>query len=326
LKLRLAHTVIRLVIFLGAALLAPIASAAAQSGQRLQFEDYTDDFERVWQATSTLPDDQKAAAFETAFRKIIPGFYDTDRVRDFTTAEGYRALILNALQEYPVNRAGIQRVSRDFRALVGPAQEQFEAQFGPMTGYPSVLLVHSLGEFDGGTRELADGSHLMFGADMINRLYQDTPIKPFLQHELFHLLHGRIFPDCNAIYCSLWQEGLATYVAATLNPGVSDAALLLTVPAPIRPAVEAKKSEAVCAVRERLFSEKAEDYAPLFYGNKQLPGFPARMGYYIGYLVAQDIGRTRDLRQLAAMKPDDLRPLIVASLDRMANCATGERG
>jgi hypothetical protein len=304
--------------------LAAIVPAAPSNGQthELQFVDYTDDFDRVWQDTSTLPDEKKAAAFMSAFAKILPGFYDTRRVKDFMTSERYRRLIEKALKEYPGKRAGIQRVSRDFRSLVAPAQEQFEAQFGLLNGYPSVLLVHSLGEFDGGTRELADGQHLMFGADVIDRIYQTTPIKPFVQHELFHLLHGRTFSDCEGVYCSLWREGLATYVAATLNPGASDAALLLTIPAPIRPGVEANKNKAVCAVRQRLASEKPEDYASLFYGNKQLPGLPARMGYYIGFLVAQDLGRSRELKQLAALKPTEVKPLIEASLRQMADCST----
>ena len=320
------HNMIRLAVVLALALALPgLAPATPPKGQpqHLQFIDYTDDFDRVWQQTSALPEDKKPAAFTAAFDKILSGFYDARRVKDFIPAERYRELIEKALKEYPDKRNGIQRVSRDFRSLVAPAQEQFEHEFGPMTGYPSVLLVHSLGEFDGGTRELADGEHLMFGADVIDRLYQTTPIKPFVQHELFHLLHGRTFSSCEAVYCSLWREGLATYVAARLNPGASDAALLLTIPAPIRPAVEANKTKAVCAVRQRLGSEKPEDYAPLFYGNKQLPGLPGRMGYYIGYLVAQDLGRTRDLKQLAALKPAEVRALLEASLAHMADCTSG---
>ena len=56
---------------------------AAQPAQGLHFVDYTGDFERVWQETSTLPDAQKAPAFEAAFAKILPGFYKTERVKDF---------------------------------------------------------------------------------------------------------------------------------------------------------------------------------------------------------------------------------------------------
>ena len=51
-----------------------------------------------------------------------------------------------------------------------------------------------------------------------------------------------------------------------------------------------------------------------------IDGFPARMGYYLGYLGAADLGKTRSLKQLAALKPAEVKPLIDASLDRMADC------
>ena len=313
-----------------AGILAASSATARPPSQGLQFVDYTDEFAKVWQESSPLPDDQRVTAFRAAFAKILPGFYEPERVKDFIKPQRYNELILTGLKQYPEKHEGIARVSREFSGLVGPAQREFEATFGPMTGYPTVLIVNSFGEFDGGTRELADGMHLMYGADMIAQLYQTKPIKPFVQHELFHLLHGRTFNDCEAVACNLWQEGLATYVSATLNPGADDAALGLTMPAPIRPAVEANRKAAICAVRERLESDKPDDYAPLFYGNRKLDGFPARMGYYIGYIVAQDIGRTHDLKEMAAMTPDEVRPLIVQSLDSMASCpmdgSKGERG
>ncbi|HET7604501.1 MAG TPA: hypothetical protein VFK28_00340, partial [Sphingomicrobium sp.] len=216
---------------------APAAKAQQDQGHGLEFVDLTDDFDRVWNETRDLPDGQRVAAFEAAFAKILPGFYTPDRVKGFMTPEKYRGFVLKGLKDYPARRTGIQRVASEFRGLVEPAQKQFESVFGPMRGYPPIYLVNSFREFDGGTRDLAEGQRLMFGADVIDEIYKTEPIRPFIEHELFHLMHGRTFPDCEPLWCSLWEEGLATYVAATLNPGVSDAALGLTIPAPLRPAV-----------------------------------------------------------------------------------------
>ena len=47
------------------------------------------------------------------------------------------------------------------------------------------------------------------------------------------------------------------YVASKLNPGASDDALGLTIPRPLRAAVEAHRTEAICAVRQRLGSSVA---------------------------------------------------------------------
>jgi hypothetical protein len=296
----------------------PKHSAGTRGG--LRFVDLTPVFDRIWTSTSKLPDDKRVETFEAEFNKVLPGFYSAKRVSDFIEPAHYREMILKGLKDYPAQRAGIRRVSHQFASLVAPARGEFEATFGPMHGYPPIYLVNSFGEFDGGTRDLPEGSRLMFGADMIDRLYKGRSMKPFVEHELFHLMHARTFPNCDPVWCNLWEEGLATYVAATLNPKASDAELGLTIPQPIRPAVEAHRKQAFCAVRERLDSTKPEDYAPLFYGNKNVPGLPPRMGYYVGYLVVSEAGKTRSLKQLAALKPAEVKPLVTSTLAHMAEC------
>jgi hypothetical protein len=316
---------------LGACLAGPLDAATPARDNGLQLIDLTDDFDRVWTETRDLPDQQRVDAFETRFAKILPGFYSADRaqIKDFMTPEKYRAFVLKGLKTYPEQREGIQRVSGEFASLIAPAQKSFEKAFGPMLGYPPVYLVISFGEFDGGTRDLPEGTRLMFGADVIAKLYKDKPIQPFLHHELFHILHHRTFQECDTVWCNLWSEGLAVYVASQLNPGASDASLLLTYPSSLRDAVEAHRTEALCAVRGRLNSTDPKDAAPLFIGGSTplSPNLPPRFAYYVGYVVAQDLGRTRSLKQLAAMKNDEVRPLVEQSLARMTSCmAASERG
>jgi hypothetical protein len=142
----------------------------------------------------------------------------------------------------------------------------------------------------------------------------------FFYHELLHLYREESLRKCLTIWCSLWEEGLATYVASQLAPAAGDDELVLNLPEPIRPAVEADRERAICAVVRRLDSETERDFSALFQGDDQLPGFPSRMGYYIGYLVAADVGRTHDLHRMADMSLDEARPLIDASLARMATC------
>jgi hypothetical protein len=312
---------VRLLALLGLAF-SLTAAAPPPRTTGLQLVDTTGDFDRIWTATRDIPDDRRAEAFEAAFAKVLPGFYAADRVKDFMTPEKYQAFVLKGLKAYPDRKAGIQRVSRQFSGLIGPAQASFEKAFGPMRGYPPVYLVVSFGEFDGGTRDLPEGTRLMFGADMIDRLHSNSPIQPFFHHELFHLLHRRTFAECEIVWCGLWTEGLATYVASLLNPGASDESLLLTEPKPLRDAVEAHRTEAICAVRTRLDSTDMQEAGPMFMGgSRQIsPNLPPRFAYYVGYLVAQDLGRARSLKQLAALKNAQVKPLIVQSLDRMATC------
>jgi hypothetical protein len=201
------------------------------------------------------------------------------------------------------------------------AVQSFEQNFGPVPYQQPVYLLVSLGEFDGATRSLPQGEVLLFGADMIAKYHEKNDVTPFFHHELFHIYHSPRFSECDKVWCSLWSEGLATQVAASLNPKATDAELLLTLPEPIRPEVEKDRKPAVCAVWQRLDSDKDEDKRALFSFQRLGPGVPPRAGYLIGQWVAADLGKTRSLKQLADMNGEALRAEIESSLRRMADCA-----
>jgi hypothetical protein len=298
----------------------PGAAAPARASGEPQLVDTIPDFTAAWTATQDLPDDQRGPAFEAAFAHALPNFYDTARFSSEKSKAAYQARLLRNLKSFPQDRAGIEDVERRFSGMFAPALTTFEARFGPMRGYAPIYLVHSLGEFDGGTRDLPQGGRLLFGADVIAKLHAGRDVQPFFHHELFHILHQRSFGGCAAVWCSLWREGLATYVASQLNPGATDETLLLTVPEPIRPEVDAHRAVAVCAVAARLDSTNDKDFAPLFTFERLGPGTPPRFGYYVGFLVAQELGKTRSLEQLTALNQTQAKPLIVAALNKLAVC------
>lgn len=302
---------------LAACVLVACASAGIAEPAGLKLVDVTGDFDRVAASTAALSDKERVAEFEKSMAGVANGFYVRSR-----KPERYDERVLKNLTEYPQHRAAILKVARDFRLAFAPARASFERRFGRVSSSQPVYILHSLGEMDGGTRDLNGKSTLLFGADVIAKIHGDNDIAPFFHHELFHVYHRSIMPDCEPLWCSLWEEGLATYVAKTLNPQAGEEALMLDLPAPIRPAVDANRAAAVCAVVPLLNSADEKDYSSLFYGNAHLPGMPARMGYYIGYLVAADLGRTRTLQQLARLKPAETRRLIDQSLARMAKCGS----
>ncbi|HEX2816379.1 MAG TPA: hypothetical protein VHN39_08295 [Phenylobacterium sp.] len=304
-------------------LAAPFAQARPppKPDAPLQLIDLTPAFATAWARAQTLPEDERVAAFDSDFAHLLPGFYDPARFDTPAARDRYGPRLLKQLNAFPTQRAGIEDVSRRFSGMFAPALASFEARFGPMTGYPPVYLVHSLGEFDGGTRDLTDGSRLLFGADLIARIHTgDHAIQPFFHHELFHILHARSFKGCGQVWCSLWTEGLAVYVASQLNPSATDEALLLTLPEPIRPAVEKDRAAAVCAVTQRLESTDPADYAGLFTFSRLSPSLPPRFGYYVGYLVAQELGKTRSVGELSKLDNARVRPLVVAALHSLADC------
>lgn len=302
-------------VLMGMALAACAAVPPAARPSGIKLTDLTDEFAAIWEQSRNMEDEARVAALRTYFEPLLPGFYSREKAGPFV----YGDLILRAFREFPEKRAAIEEVSRRFKVLLGPAKDSFEANIGRLEEAPPIYLLHSLGEMDGGVRSLKDGGVIMmFGADVIAQNHLGQNIQPFFHHELFHAFHRRRFQVCSAIWCGLWSEGLAVYVAERLNPGATDSELLMTRPLPVRPAVEANRKGALCKVLQQL---DATDTANLFFGGgKDLYGLPPRAGYYIGYLAAAEAGKTRSLKQLAAMPAEQVRPLVESSLRSLANC------
>ncbi|HWU96770.1 MAG TPA: DUF2268 domain-containing putative Zn-dependent protease, partial [Sphingomonas sp.] len=226
------------------------------------------------------------------------------------------ARVQKALEGYPAERDRFLAAARSFATAYASASDRFRTFFPDYAPDMPVYLLHSLGEMDGGTRELHGKVVAIFGADVIARIHDPGSIGPFLDHEMFHFHHVKYFPDCPALWCSLWQEGLAVYVAARMNPGADDRALLLTIPRPIRPEVEPKLAEAMCFARGKLGSTDQDDYASFFFGKggKAQGGWPPRFGYYLGYVLAKQLGERMSLDALARLPPEQVKARLEQAL------------
>jgi len=306
-----------LLVFALALLFATVPAPAQRPTEALTLVDLTDDFDSFWQSSQSLDEPARVAAFRSRMDPLLPGFYAP---RGGVDDARYARHVGQALAAYPQQRDGVREVSRRFSSLFAPALRSFERSLGPFREPQRIFLVHSLGEMDGGTRELARGVTLIFGADMIARYHLGHDIRPFFHHELFHLRHFTTFRECGAVWCSLWSEGLATYAAKQLNPNATEAELLLTIPEPIPAQVEAHRAEAVCAVVSRFNSTSPDDLRALFSFRRLNERLPPRFGYYVGYLAAAELGRTHGLRDLVAMTNDEVRPELERVLRRMAAC------
>jgi hypothetical protein len=305
-------TLLRLLLAL---LLAVPAVARAQPVP--SFVSYTDAFDAFARETATMVPDARVRLFRERFNALVPGFYEP---RYGATEEKYDARVARALAEYPATREKFIAAARDFAASYGTATGRFRKFFPDYAPTMPIYLLHSLGEMDGGTRELRGKTIAVFGADVIARIHDTASIGPFLDHELFHFYHASYFPDCEAVWCSLWQEGLAVYVASRMNPGADDRVLLLTIPRPIRPEVDPRFAEALCFTRVKFDSTSQEDAETFFMGGAASKIFPPRFGYYIGYRIAQMLGEKHTLQQLAKMPPADVRAAMLRALGAMAAC------
>lgn len=290
----------------------PVPSSARFISYARAFEDFAD-------ATASQPEAERVRRFHQRFGPLAAGFY---RPRDREPAR-LDASIARALTEFPSIRVRYDHASASFEKAFVTGQARFRKFFPDYRLTLPVYLLHSLGEMDGGTRELEGRTVAIFGADVIAKIHDDATIGPFLDHELFHTYHARYFPECSKIWCSLWAEGLAVYVTSTMNPAATDRDLLLTIPQPIRPAIMPRLAEAMCGLWAKLDSTAKEDYGPFFYGQPNSGGFPPRYGYLLGLLLVQKIGTGMTPEQLAKLPPAKVRPLLDQALASYGPCPAG---
>ena len=211
------------------------------------------------------------------------------------------------------------RIARDLRGY----EATFRRTFPDLAYRGDIYFMHALGGFDGGTRIIDGRMALLFGVDMIAYVYgEDADPQPFFHHELFHVYHAQFFPPIlrggEHLIEALWGEGLATYVAQTLNPQASGVAIFgLPRSTPAR--VQADLPAIAAALRERLDSRSADDYRRFFRGSDERAEVPARSGYVVGFLVAQKLAERHRLIDLAHAPLAQLRPEIESALDALGS-------
>lgn len=304
--------------FVALLLMAAAAPALAQDeipSRDAPFQSYTFAFDRFAEETARMKDGPRVALFRKRFAALLPGFYTPHGSQD---DKAYNARILSALKAYPALQTKYLATAQAFGAALVDGGTRFRRFFPDYERTVPVYLLHSLGEMDGGMRDLDGKPALIFGADMIARIHDPATVGPLLDHELFHSYHHAFFDDCAQLWCGLWTEGLATYVTARMNPGATDRQLLLTQPVNLRAAVDPKFVLAICLLKTRLDSTDPADHRAFFQMGGGGNGYPGRFGYYLGYRVAEEAGRGLSLSQLAHLDQQQARPRILRALRKLA--------
>ena len=190
-----------------------------------------------------------------------------------------------------------------------------------------IYVTETFGAMDGAGRVVAGRPALVLGVDTIANFETSKSLPVFLSHELFHRYNFQAagfsddLSERDLIWRSLWAEGLATYVSARLNPSspLRDALIfprdLEARARPFVPQMAAVLLAAADRVDGATFTKFFEVQSP----EAQRLGWPPRSGYYVGYLIAQDLGRQRTLLELAHMKGPLLRAEIRSALERLSH-------
>ncbi len=293
---------------------------SAQSHRGLRYVDLATPFEMAAIESAGRPDSVRIGTVRSRVEAVLPGIYPDGPATD--------KRIAIALQGFPGDRLGYDRVISVFPEALSDATRRIRAIFPGFVSPLPIYLYHSLGQRDGGSDYLEPGHRhvMLFGADMIAKYHSDDSLEPFMIHELFHLEHARHFADCEALWCTLWQEGLAVDATATMVPQATDHQLLLDLPTPVRAATERRWSDALCFVAAHVDDvDGAATAAALQMGGHPPDGLPDRFGYYVGVRLAQ--ATALPITQLARLDNKAAQPVVRAALARLMKdarvpCAT----
>ena len=209
-----------------------------------------------------------------------------------------------------------QAVAQDFDAI----EARFTAALPDFQCRTRIVFGVSLGRFDG-TLVPGNPPRLQFGLDLIARIHTTETLPALFHHELFHLYQAEKNPagaaiDPIPVWWGMWQEGLATWFSGTLNPSLP-LEKLFWLPRDLVPRAEAQRPQ-IAAALLRDIDASGDAYDRYFTANTDYAGLPPRSGYYLGYLLAAEQGRTHSAAELARMPPAQARVLVQAFLAREA--------
>ena len=234
--------------------------------------------------------------------------WDDELARERTYVDAHRPEITAAEQYLTQN---VPRYMQEFRETFPDYRCDFTFYVAP-----------SFGHMDG-SAAIVNGQHrIIFAPDVIPRLHKLDELKVLIDHETFHIYHHQASGVFGAeeqavpmIEAALWSEGLATLVSWRMNPSVTlDIALLQPgIPERARTHMPAIAAELLANLEER----NESTYARYFEGSHPPEGYPPRAGYYVGFLIAQDLSNRYSLGQLAHLKGPPLHDAIVSSLQRL---------
>jgi hypothetical protein len=209
--------------------------------------------------------------------------------------------------------SAIRKIHARFIKECEPIEESFCARFPDFNrSQAEIYLMLSLFHFDGKIPH--DNPRALFlGLDGLAKFHgASVPLDVILSHELFHLYHFQVnaLPapiDTIPLYRLIWQEGLATYASASLNPKATMADVLLD------PRLARDGPKYVPAVARALVTqlESTDDEATARYlSYRRGSEIPSRMGYLIGYDIVARLAPTRSLTELARLRGQRLLSLM----------------
>lgn len=196
-------------------------------------------YDKITANMDQLTDEELFYEFKSELYSATPIYYEIILESfkmyqsDYHPSKFYK-LVRSELHQFANIRPTFEKFAQSLETLISEGIRRFKKTFPDFTLKIPILIGHSMASFDGAVRTLRCESYLMFGLDIIAKIYHKMRPNCFLIHELFHQYHDQFYEplkeEGESLLDSLWKEGLAVYISELLVPNTSFDEMLLNIP------------------------------------------------------------------------------------------------
>ncbi|MBU6298067.1 MAG: hypothetical protein KGJ79_18770 [Alphaproteobacteria bacterium] len=308
---------------IAASLLSLSALTTTASAAVCPIVDATGAFWPLAQRSATMTPAAQTASFHADVASKFPDLY-TGGVLGSGNVQHLDELSVHALAAARKNGLRGRTMAQDLTRRLPAFLAHFQKTFPDFRCNFPIYLMASLGSLDGAGRMVAGRPALVIGVDTMAAYETPGELPVVIAHELFHRYNFQAAGfsddpgDKQAIWRTLWAEGLATYMSGRLNPQASPADVLIS------PDLAKRGPTMIKRLAQALRDNDAPNpslYAEYFEGGSkraESEGIPQRSGYYVGYRVAQLLAKRYSLYRLAHLKGTALHREVNRALAELA--------
>lgn len=242
-------------------------------------------------AAGGLGPEERARLFMREVAAPNEPYYEALLFDELPGTEGRLKLAAAGTAGYYENRAELAEAFDHVTAALGPLSDRFLGMFPDCRQDMTLVVMPSLGRFDG-REKYADGKAIAgFGAERFRGAGWEKELSLTAAHEMFHLYHGAKSgiwqTPLKPVLTWLWADGLATYASRQFTPGATDGDALADDGLAL--ACSASFRDFHKVISPALLSTDAGDRRALFYGGRSYKGLPARAGYGLGLIAVRQL-------------------------------------
>ncbi|MGE3684182.1 MAG: DUF2268 domain-containing putative Zn-dependent protease [Bdellovibrionales bacterium] len=208
----------------------------------------------------------------------------------------------------------------EVREIIVAMEERFKSSLNIELNFPVYLWV-ALENTDGKSTDINNTAGFSLNFRMLAESSK-TELEILTSHEFFHVVQVTLIGTANeeSVGLNLMSEGWATYVSSLVVPGSPDykyVSYWLKDDSQFREFQRSEKEALVSLLKDfdksgwsasrRYFSGNPKDSTP----------FPPRIGYYIGYKLAQRLARTLSVSQVVRIKFPQFKKVAKNELKKM---------